>query len=165
VNLTNSGAFVPRGFYTKGLLYQGAFDRTPRIVLSLQNIIKKNVLISKVIKTDKTRGINLSVNEYLSSNNAHLLYKLRCLRKECPNKIFACYSRNGNIFYKEKIDSRPRLIMQQEDIDALTDDIRQHGRILQGQNPRRNPHRNGRPQMHNGNSPPVRFRLQILYFL
>jgi hypothetical protein len=138
---------------------RGKDNNAQRVVLSLNNNIKKSALISKVIQTDKTRGISLSINEYLSSHNSHILWKLRCLRKEHPTRIFSCFSRNGNVFYKAQRDSRPKQLSQQEDIDALADEIREHGMILHGQNARRNPPRSSRPPMGRGNGPPARFNL------
>jgi hypothetical protein len=98
------------------------FKRTgqvPQLLLSLNNTYTKNQIIRSVINTDKTRGIDLNINEYLSSCNSNLLYRLRLLRKENRNKIFSCFPRNGRVFFKIKKDSRPKLIVSEDDIADL----------------------------------------------
>ena len=105
--------------------FRGKDENDQRIILTLKNAITKSELISKVIKTDKKNGMNLNINEYLSTNNANLLYKLRCLRKEHKNKIFSCFSRNGFVFYKAQKDSRPQQILREEDIAQLSTKLQQ----------------------------------------
>jgi hypothetical protein len=118
-------------------------NNNQRIILSFNNTMAKNSLMSSVIKTNKTRGVNLNINEYLSAQNAHILYVLRCLRKKHHDKIFACFSRNGLVYYKAQKESRPKLIIREEDISALSKEIEEYGMIRQGQYNEQNlPHHN-----------------------
>jgi hypothetical protein len=145
---------------------EDSINNNERIILSLSNNITKSALISKVIKTDKSKGVNLSVNEYLSSYNAHILYKLRFLRKEHRNSIFACFSRNGLVYYKARKDSRPKLVNREEEIEDLANELRNHtGMLMQGntrgQTSRESikPSNNNYRMMQIGNTPPSRFKL------
>ena len=101
-----------------------------KIILSLTNNFVKSDLITKVIRTDKRNGVNLNVDEYLSQYHANLLYQLRTLRKTNPNKIFACFSRNGRIFYKVRKDSKPTLISAPDDVTALANELAQYGTLV-----------------------------------
>ena len=104
------------------------------ILLSFKNYQAKNNLISSVIRKNKSGGVNLNINEYLSSYNADLLFKLRTLRKKYKTKIFSCFSRNGLIFYKARKNSRPKKIISEDDIEAMTNELQTHGFLRQDQN-------------------------------
>ena len=109
---------------------RGTTKQKDRLILSFSNDFSKSDLISKVIQTDKSNGVNLNINEYLSAHNANLLYQLRMLRKSNKNAISSCFSRNGRIYYKAQKESKPKLIVDVSEIEKLKDELRQHGALL-----------------------------------
>ena len=50
---------------------KGDENKSDRILLTLHSTFTKNDLISSVIKKNKSKGVNLNINEYLSSYNAN----------------------------------------------------------------------------------------------
>lgn len=100
----------------------GKDPNRPQILIALNSSFVKNAIMTKVIGTDKTHGIALNINEYLSSNNSNLLYELRRLRKQNPGKIYSSFSRHGRILYKLKKDSKPKILYSVEDLKKLIRD-------------------------------------------
>ena len=94
-----------------------------QILLTINNAIVKNELITAVIKKDKSKGVNLNICEYLTKHNANALYQLRNLRKDHRGKLFSCFSRNGFIYYKLTKDANPTKVSGQADIDNLKRDL------------------------------------------
>ena len=109
---------------------RGKDNVNDKILLTLNNTFKKNELMSTVIQKDKKEGVSLNVNEYLSSYNSQLFYNLRQLRKKYNGKIFACFTRNGRIFYKIKKTSRPMLLKDEEDLSQMTAQLQNHGFLM-----------------------------------
>ena len=101
-----------------------------QILLTINNAIAKNDLISAVIKKDKTKGVKLNICEFLTKRNANVLYQLRNLRKDYQGKLFSVFSRNGFIFYKLRKESNPIKISSQADIDKLKKNLEEQNGIL-----------------------------------
>lgn len=55
---------VPKNKITNCRRLRGVTKQKDRIILSFSNDFSKNDLISKVIETDKSHGVNLFINEY-----------------------------------------------------------------------------------------------------
>ena len=121
---------LPKAEISNCVRIRGKVKTNDRIILSLTNNFVKSDLMSKVIQSDKRNGVTLNINEHLSQYNSDLLYRLRTLRKANPNKIFACFSRNGRIFYKAHKDSKPNLISKPDDVTSLANELAQHGTLL-----------------------------------
>ena len=77
--------------------------------------IKKSILIEA--KNRKLKDIYFS--EFLTARRFKLFYELRQLKKEFANKIFAVYTRNGNLFCKLSADENQIPIKMQKDIQHL----------------------------------------------
>lgn len=92
---------------------------TGQILLSLNNAIVKNELMSAVIQKNKKDGVALNIGEFLTKHNSNIFYQMRTLRKNHQGKIFSCFSRQGRIFYKLTKDAKPTLISGQADVDEL----------------------------------------------
>ena len=76
------------------------FNQSSSILITLANSFIKNDLMSTVIEKDKSEGINLNVNEFLSTKSANLLYKLRTLKKKNKEKIYCCFANMAVFFIK-----------------------------------------------------------------
>lgn len=93
-----------------------------RIKLSFVSAFVKDALIDRVIQKDKSNGINLNVNEFLSPFNSTLAYELRTIRKKNPDKIYATFTRNGKVFYKINQTDRAKLVNSKDDLRKLITD-------------------------------------------
>ena len=115
-----------------------------QLLLTINNAIVKNELISAVIQKDKKNG----VSKFLTKRHANLLYQLRCLRKKYQGKIFSCFSRHGYIYYKLTQEASPIIISGQAEIDHLTSELEKGAiptaRNLQEVSPQSPPPRNQR---------------------
>ena len=109
---------------------RGKDNKPDRILLTLNNGFTKSDLMSSVIQKNKSQGVALNVNEYLSTYNGHLLYRLRQLRKTYNGKVFSSFSRNGRIFYKIRKNSRPILIKDDKDLDVMETQLQNHGFLM-----------------------------------
>ena len=69
---------VPKSDITNCRRLRGATKQKDRIILSFANDFSKNDLISKVIETDKSQGVNLSINEYIF----HPIIPIYCINFE-----------------------------------------------------------------------------------
>lgn len=93
-----------------------------RIKLSFVSNFVKDALIDHVIRRDKSNGIDLNVNEFLSPRNSTLAYELRTIRKKNPGRIYATFTRNGKVFYKLNQTDKAKLINSTEDLRKLITD-------------------------------------------
>ena len=87
-------------------------------VVCISEIVKKDIL--KQVKISKPKDIFIS--EFLTSIRNKLFYELRQLKKSYHTKVFAVYTRDGNLFYK--LSSEPNkfnIIRTSVDIMNLKD--------------------------------------------
>ena len=98
----------------------GAKDNSQQsILIKLRNKFIKDDILSSVISKDKREGVDVSVNEFLSSHNSLLFYKVRQLKKKHKQKIYTTFTRNGTVFYKLKKDSQAKIITCLNDFTQL----------------------------------------------
>ena len=93
-----------------------------RVKLTFLSNFVKDALMDRVIQKNKSNGVDLNVNEFLSSKNSSLLFNIRQIKKKNPGRIFAVFSRNGKVFYKLNQDDRASLIKSKDDISKLVTD-------------------------------------------
>lgn len=129
-----------------------------RLLLTINNAIVKNELISSVIRKDKSDGVNLNIGEFLTKNNSNLLYQMRNLRRKHEGKIFSCFSRQGRIFFKTTKQSQPAIISDQADINDLSLKLEQQKGTLSStySKPQRANHQSTAKQNHRASQIPQR---------
>ena len=61
-----------------------------RVKLTFLSNFVKDALMDKVIRKNKSNGVALNINEYLSSKNSSLLFDMRKIRKNNPAWTYIC---------------------------------------------------------------------------
>ena len=84
------------------------------------NINTKNFILKRA-RVRKPRGIYVS--EFLTSNKLKIYHQLYNLRRQCPHKFKAIFTRGGEVFCRTDPDDRMLKFNSLDDVEALGREI------------------------------------------